>query len=493
MAKNGDTINIMHISDIHCGIDGTKTPKYRQERKEVIEAFHRDFKKIPADWRPDIIAITGDLGWSGQDSDYEEFGEFLKKLLEETDLQPESVICCPGNHDKFLPKDQKFPASIKKGVTPRKGISKYYCVDDVWSNLEPLAGNFESFSRNLEKIGIASLNNSGIESTKYLYGCRTIKGIYFIVLNSAWLCDWREDEKCPDADKGHLLIDANIVCEILEKELPQLPIVAMYHHTREWFKASEIESPDGTPTAIDWINKGAHIILNGHIHDFRDDHSRRRLQYIAGTISSDDTYRSQCYLLRLHVNNDDLCMSFVEEGQYYSHWINKDVSWVFDEDFPPRYFNTEKQVKYLEEECNKKDKQITDLQKSVANAEACGDRLQKAFEKLRQYIDGLRQEYIEKADQCKKKKLEIEKKKAQIQDQMNISSDYVKDHEELESMLQEVIDLELGISELQTFLDDVWQSAMGDTLSDTEKMEQTKHLVKMLSHISAPPTEPDNN
>lgn len=478
----------MHISDIHCGMSSGKSPKYRLERDEAIEAFHRDFDKIPDDWKPDIIAITGDLGWSGHSDDYVEFNKFLENLLAETKLTTESVICCPGNHDKYLPKAHKFPATIK-------GVSKYHSINDVWNNLKPLAKNFNYFSKNLKALGIEPLcNNSGVESTRYLYGYRIIKGIYFIVLNSAWLCDWREDSILPEADKGKLLIDINIICEILGNGLPHLPVIAMYHHPKEWLKSSELScTDDDRPTTVDRIYTKANIILNGHTHTPRENLSRRWLQYTAGTISSDDTYKSQCFLLRIHINKEDPKLSTVEEGQYYANWVDRKVSWFFRGDSGPKPFDIEKQLDILTEESNKKDKEIQELKEALAKQINSDKRLKKAYEKFDGYIDELQKEYNRKSKQLVKIQSRIEKMKAQMQEQTSHQAKILRLLEDSESILQTMISvLEISQSEIKSLIANLWKSAIGDTLSDVEKKEHSKRLIKTPSFITQSPIDSEN-
>lgn len=323
-----NSINIMHISDIHCGIDGTKLPQYKFEREHIIQAFHRDFNKIPSEWMPDVIAISGDIGWTGCGDDYEEFSGFLNELLRETRLDSGSVVCCAGNHDKYLPENYRLPRKFK-------GKSDFYSIDDIYSNLDILSTNFQIYSDKLKGMGIASLKNgSEIELSKYLYGYRIVKGLCFVVLNSAWLCDWRKDKKHPNADQNNLLLDVNIVCEMvkIKENLPPLPIIVMYHHPKEWLRNSEISSLDDIDklTTIDYVEDMAHIILNGHTHIPKEEHSRQKLRYTAGTISSDDTYRSECRLIRIYVDDEDIDLSSVAEGRYYTRWKRGKVSWEFE-------------------------------------------------------------------------------------------------------------------------------------------------------------------
>lgn len=464
-----DSINIMHISDIHCGIDGRKSPRYRRERRDSIDAFYRDLKNIPKDWKPDIIAITGDIGWTGKSTDYKEFEHFLTELLKKTELNPENVICCPGNHDKFLPIDQEFPNSIN-------GFSNYYSVDNVWNNIEPLSSNFTNYSKELKKMGIKPLcNNSSLADTKYLYGYQVINGLCFIVLNSAWLCDWRENKNRLDADRCNLLIDANIVLEIFENNIPEIPVIVMFHHPIDWLKQEEIYNPFNTPTTIDYINEKANIILNGHTHQPQNEHNRERLHYIAGTLNSDDTYNSECFLLKIFINEDDIKLSSVLEGRYFAEWNNRQIFWRFEENSTPQYFDMQAAIDYLEKVKNSKSKITFSSLEFLENSKDENG----TYKQLYNYINNQKQNFIKKNEEYEKIKQKISLLEKQPQKNENTTEQIVQLKEESINILEEIIvSQELRFKEIQDLIRNIWNSILNSSLSEIEKNEQIKRLIK---------------
>lgn len=471
MAKENNVVNIMHLSDIHCG--EMNRPSYIRNRKDAIEAFHRDFCKIPDEWRPDIIVVTGDLGWSGNEEDYAEFKVFLEQLLKEARLTFENVICCPGNHDKCLPQDYKLSADIK-------GVSEYYSVESVWDNLTALTKKFECFSRKLKEIGIQPLcNKSQDELTKYLYGYRIIDGIYFMALNSAWLCDWRREK---GADRGKLLIDADIVCELIDTDLPALPIIVMHHHPKEWLRESEICCSTGGPATVDRIHEVADIILNGHTHEPREYASREWLQYTAGTISSGDTYKFQCYLLKIHINADDPKLSYVEEGEYFSGWREQKIYWSFTNKPIVKYFDImrlieqkEGQLKSLTEEC-KKLKGIIESRNNERNElrEALGKFIQWLAEEERECREILVQVKNMRENAQHMKLLRGKPERDQIYEEtLSCCKKIERQIQELDNKFQRIIVL----------FYDVWQVVVEDMLDDAKSKEQSKQIIKALNSI----------
>lgn len=375
------SINIMHISDIHCGIEKGGKQKYKLERKEVIESFYEYLEEIPEDWRPDIIAITGDLGWSGDEEDYKQFSKFLEDLLTKFELTVDDVICCPGNHDKYLPREQKFPKEIKK-------TRDYYSVNCVYDYMEIFAKDFAAYCNGLRQKEIPPLKNqSAIEGTEFLYGYRVIRGLCFVVLNSAWLCDWRKkDRNNGSLDRGNLTIDDNTVFEIINMNLPQFPVIVMYHHPKEWLREAEVwVSDDKPPTAIKRIEDMAAIILNGHMHVARCERNREHLHYVAGSISSNDITTSECVLLKVYVDQSNAKSIYVDEARYYSKWRGLEVVWEF-----------EKKSQDLSD-------YIYDGQGNVKNSEETERIIRKLFEEYQKNFDLLSSEEL---DIMKKSSLE---------------------------------------------------------------------------------------
>ena len=73
---------VMHISDLHFGIADVSNNKHIENRKKVLETFLQNFSNLPDDLMPDVLVITGDIGYSGVDSDYQEAKNFIEKLVD---------------------------------------------------------------------------------------------------------------------------------------------------------------------------------------------------------------------------------------------------------------------------------------------------------------------------------------------------------------------------------------------------------------------------
>ena len=95
-----NTINqvvILHISDLHFGWDGDENE--RTDRTLALRGLLSQLGHLAADWQPNVVCISGDIGWWGHRSDYEDAKQWICQLLNQLQLSAEALIICPGNHD----------------------------------------------------------------------------------------------------------------------------------------------------------------------------------------------------------------------------------------------------------------------------------------------------------------------------------------------------------------------------------------------------------
>ena len=67
-------LNILHISDLHFGIvpDEEHTTTSVQRREYVLSKLIEKIDEISeTDNKPDIVVISGDIGWRAKSSDYD--------------------------------------------------------------------------------------------------------------------------------------------------------------------------------------------------------------------------------------------------------------------------------------------------------------------------------------------------------------------------------------------------------------------------------------
>ena len=87
-------LTFVHLSDIHI----------RGYEMDLDEEIRRELLLDVQEWRgetgaPDGILVTGDVAFSGQESQYETARTWLRRLADEAGCHPEDVWVVPGNHD----------------------------------------------------------------------------------------------------------------------------------------------------------------------------------------------------------------------------------------------------------------------------------------------------------------------------------------------------------------------------------------------------------
>jgi len=253
----GVGVVILHLSDLHFGAE--KGNASGLDEREVVLRSLIDFIKVqPQEWHPEIVCISGDIGYAGKESDYAAAVEWLKQLINATGLSPNDIILCPGNHDADLGiRGIGFPTDAD--------------IADEWLSLPVpphLQNRFAAFSRFCKDFGIPPVKIKGEDN--YLCGSRTHKGIMFIVLNSAWFCQGKGK-----GDKGILWVGLphiySLEAEGIIKETnagEDVPCIALIHHPREWLNDSEHTpyASSNRPGTMDYLSQRCHIILTGHTH-----------------------------------------------------------------------------------------------------------------------------------------------------------------------------------------------------------------------------------
>jgi tetratricopeptide (TPR) repeat protein/predicted MPP superfamily phosphohydrolase len=252
-------INILHISDLHFGIENLEgiSEADLNKRRTTLFKFKVNFKnflKYNPEWKPDIIAITGDIGYAGKEQDYKLAQKWLEDLISALKLKPKNLIICPGNHDRnILGLERDYPKSIEES-------------DQYWYKFKEEKNDvrFNDFI-NFSKKFLTPLYLDGKD--QYLAGTRIINGIRFLVLNSARYAFGGDD-------KGKIFLgwpDVNlfeIENFLVDQDKFDSSIVTflLFHHPREWFHDQTINEFKSHAATYNFLSSRCHIILNGHIH-----------------------------------------------------------------------------------------------------------------------------------------------------------------------------------------------------------------------------------
>jgi predicted MPP superfamily phosphohydrolase len=245
---------ILHLTDIHFGWEGDNSSG-QAERKVCLDSLLQEVKRQTKPWKPNVICISGDVGWQGSESDYAAAKKWLDKLLSVCGLTYTELVVCVGNHDVVRSKAEKLPRP--ESTTDADNVLK----PPIANHFEEPFSNFTSFCK---KAGIPNLE-FGSEAS-HLIGSRMIQDFRFVSLNSAWFSK-------DDDDKGKLRIGLPLL-KYLEAS-DQLPLlepgqgaltVALVHHPAEWLHSDEQHASSSRPNPIDYVAHRCHVLLTGHTH-----------------------------------------------------------------------------------------------------------------------------------------------------------------------------------------------------------------------------------
>ena len=294
-----ETVNILHLSDLHFGMEPTeKISSTAVDRRNLtLKGMVKALEKVDPEWMPNVVVVSGDIGWKGVESDYKKAKDWLtERLLPVLKLSPRNLIVCPGNHD--------IDRAKTIGMLPPPSSKEA----DEWLKLENLEGfsrPFEAYVTFCSETGITPLSIG--DQKNYLAGMRDLGSLRFVVLNSAWFC--RGDK---DKDKlwlGKPLLEKMAANEHLidkdDYDSRFSPLtVALFHHPPEWLNECEYNTYGNRQSAVEYLSLRSHIILSGHVHARPAEPHRqfnRAWLVKGGTAYAEYSYQNHFSILRIDI------------------------------------------------------------------------------------------------------------------------------------------------------------------------------------------------
>lgn len=308
---------ILHISDLHFGIENDETDKTKHIRfrqREMLEdliATLKDLVNDSPEWKPDVVAISGDIAWTGKTEEYQLYHkEFVSPIATEFGINPKHFITCPGNHDIIRDK--------VKGLNRHPFDHKDSDVLELdKSQVVEQASHFEGY--------VEELCEGNPEGLCKIFNFEDWPWVSFLSLNSAWDCR-------NDGDEGRLRVGLPLFEKLIEQVPNENYVITLFHHPhteiedyieeidslthhkvlktkrRKWLHISECEPQgDGVRCFSSYVEQKSTFILNGHIHKETEPQKlRKSIQLISGTLYSKDTPKYHCRLLKLS-NKADPC------------------------------------------------------------------------------------------------------------------------------------------------------------------------------------------
>jgi predicted MPP superfamily phosphohydrolase len=243
------TVTWLHLSDIHFKEMKPYDPGI------VLAALLSDLKQCMerGGMRPDFIALTGDLAFSGKPAEYAHVRRFIDELLAVTGLPANRVFPVPGNHDVDRSLVLYSSSIAGQSLKDRDAVNRILGTPD---ERRLYFNRFKGYGEFLNDYFSGHLT---FDDDNYFYvRMLELRGlrISLLGLNSSWLAESDEDET------RKLVIGERQVREAIEgaqRANANLKI-ALFHHPMSWLR--ELEQTNSVPMLLD----GCDYILHGHLH-----------------------------------------------------------------------------------------------------------------------------------------------------------------------------------------------------------------------------------
>jgi len=175
---------VLHLSDIHIK---TENDPVLKRAPEIARAMYRSLPEASTV----LVAVSGDIAYSGTADQYESAFRFLSAL--KTEIQNEKAvpvyfIPCPGNHDCDFSKDDSTRKLVLSGIQSNGTDSIDHSVVSTCVKVQEAYFQFE------EKLTAEIPNKAGDELWKSYDFCIEGKDLTFDALNVAWASQLQEQQ-----------------------------------------------------------------------------------------------------------------------------------------------------------------------------------------------------------------------------------------------------------------------------------------------------------
>lgn len=296
-----------------------ETTTSNASRQNALNGLLRVLANLDSTWNPQVVVVSGDIGWRGSTEDYIKAEVWFKGLLDFLKLTPKELVVCVGNHDL----DRNL-AQVLSVPSTSSEVDRLLTVENI-STLYPPFDEFKAFCQSL---GIPQLFIAG--QNESLFGYRKIAGLQFVVLNSAWFSR-------NDTDKGKLWVGLPLL-KVLNSEAQLVDpqeydigtlTIAVLHHPMSWLHESEQSSDGDRLNTYRYLCERTHIILSGHEHNaIEKPHIlfSRAHAFAAGATYSGDNYRNNFSLLQIDTHQRNITRRAFEYDPRYDEWREAPVT-----------------------------------------------------------------------------------------------------------------------------------------------------------------------
>jgi HEAT repeat protein/predicted MPP superfamily phosphohydrolase len=255
---SAQTLNILHISDIHYAIEKDPTITC------IFHEFLQDIKKWRAQQNNNkihSICLTGDIAQSGQENQYHSINKKIKDILTTIGCPPENLFIIPGNHDV-----QEYDKISLQGKTLLEQVRDNQMNIDTgvlssFENYRQFHDKFANFYRFIENSGYLNSLPENLNDLPKPWYNRKLKDfpVRIMGLNSALFC-LKDFCQYGNLRMGtHQFHEAYFQGKVGDRRDQEL-VILLTHHPLNWLIETEYEDYSTL------MERYAVIHLHGHIH-----------------------------------------------------------------------------------------------------------------------------------------------------------------------------------------------------------------------------------
>ena len=270
-------MRFLHLSDIHfANCDGSPhtdvDTAVRERMLDNIREMHDQLGEMNA------VLVVGDIAAGGKQADYEVAAEFIERTCGMVGLEPDQVVCVPGNHDI----DRDLQGALHEAVRFQLRRVEVEKISDVLLRLLRQGDGRQILLRPLEAYNEFALRyGCAIDPELLLWKPKILnigaRKVHLHGVNSAWICD-ASDSFERDCDRA--VVGLFQVTPIAQDS--SAISIALCHHPGRWLRDKAIVGP--------WLAR-AQIVLTGHEHEagVKVSADRRSIRIASGAVNPGQT------------------------------------------------------------------------------------------------------------------------------------------------------------------------------------------------------------
>ncbi|TCA75001.1 hypothetical protein E0H62_14890 [Rhizobium leguminosarum bv. viciae] len=274
-AEQIDRISILHVSDLHFGMEDPRAEIDRIS-ESLIEAAHDAADQAGA--TPDICVFSGDMAFGGKAEEFDRGSKWLRQLLEPW---PETkLFIVPGNHD--VDRDLANASLRRIQESEKTFVNGKRKLGEQLGHLSPYFAWIKSLGHEFGDQLASNWSDPYLTRADLVIASRAIR---LLGLNTALLSHDKDDIK-------HLVQDTAALNKNLRSRQEKTEcVIAIGHHPLDWLNPWN----EAQISEVLKQESGAHLYLHGHRHEVNGEIHSNSLGESLTTLECGAAYQESPY------------------------------------------------------------------------------------------------------------------------------------------------------------------------------------------------------